>query len=100
MAVEQAAKDADIEEPSENKEQDDSEFWDKGWTPLTAAVSGTVVDIRTKPGACVSAGDTLVVLEAMKMEYEVTAERSGVIEQIVVAQGEVAAQGTALAWLS
>ena len=48
---------------------------------------GLVVQISVKPGDSVKAGDTLVALEAMKMQTTVTAERDGVIADLMVEPG-------------
>ena len=46
---------------------------------LVTPVPGTVTAVRVEAGARVSAGDTLVILEAMKMEHEVCAPADGVV---------------------
>jgi biotin carboxyl carrier protein len=48
---------------------------------------GTILDIKVSPGQQVSAGDVLLILEAMKMENEIPAPKSGVIDTIQVAKG-------------
>ena len=45
---------------------------------------GLIVDILTKTGAQVSAGEGLIVLEAMKMENTLTASRDGIVKSINV----------------
>ncbi len=52
-----------------------------------APMPGLVVQISVKPGDSVKAGDTLVALEAMKMQTSVTAERDGVIAELMVEPG-------------
>jgi len=52
-----------------------------------APMPGLVVQISVKPGDSVKAGDTLVALEAMKMQTTVTAERDGVIADLMVEPG-------------
>jgi propionyl-CoA carboxylase alpha chain len=74
-----------------------------GWRPLprlpeaesaeaargsVTEVPGTVLAVLVAPGQQVSAGDTLVVLEAMKMEHRITAPRDGVVEEVRVASGD------------
>jgi biotin carboxyl carrier protein len=49
-----------------------------------------------KVGDRVSAGDTLVVLEAMKMEHPMRATEDGVVTEVLVAQGEQVEAGTLL----
>lgn len=48
-------------------------------------------------GDSVAAGDTVVVLESMKMEIPVIAEESGIIEQIHVVEGSVVQEGDLIA---
>jgi 3-methylcrotonyl-CoA carboxylase alpha subunit len=49
---------------------------------------GTVVAVLVKSGQKVSAGDPLVVLEAMKMEHRITTPTDGVVEDVRVAVGD------------
>jgi propionyl-CoA carboxylase alpha chain len=53
-----------------------------------AIVPGTVVDVRVKQGQRVAAGDTLVVLEAMKMEHRLAATGPGLVGRVLVAVGD------------
>ena len=55
---------------------------------LTTAMPGTIVDIKVKIGDKVSAGDSLVVIEAMKMENEIQAPDSGTVIAIHIAKGD------------
>ncbi|WP_347109089.1 biotin carboxylase N-terminal domain-containing protein [Paenarthrobacter sp. S56] len=64
---------------------------------LVAAMSGTVVKWLVEPGAEVSAGDPLVVLEAMKMETQVPAHRAGTLTEVLSAPGGVVTTGAVLA---
>jgi len=50
-------------------------------------VSGVVVKVIAAAGTSINAGDSILVLEAMKMETNITAPQSGVIASIKVAQG-------------
>ena len=59
-------------------------------------MQGTVVKIAVKNGDKVEAGDLLVVLEAMKMEQQLTAHKAGTISNLVVEVGETVASGAAL----
>jgi acetyl-CoA carboxylase carboxyltransferase component len=67
---------------------------------VLAPFAGTVVAIGLEPTARVSAGAALVVLEAMKMEHEVTADTDGVVQRVEVAIGDTVEQGQLLAVLS
>lgn len=63
---------------------------------LKATISGTVLQINVAEGDKVSAGDTLMLLEAMKMETEVTAPHDGTVATLGVAVGEAVASGQVL----
>ncbi len=63
---------------------------------LVAPIAGTVVTVVTEEGATVKAGDTMLVLEAMKMETEVTAPRGGTVARITVAVGDAVQGGDVL----
>ena len=54
---------------------------------LLSPMPGLLVDVMVKEGDTVSAGDSLAVVEAMKMENVLKAERSGTIAKIVTAPG-------------
>ncbi len=55
---------------------------------LFAPISGSVVDLKVKEGETVNAGQPLMVLEAMKMENMLYAERDGVVISIKVEKGQ------------
>ena len=61
-----------------------------------APMPGTIVDIRVNVGDTVTANQPVMVLEAMKMENEVVAERDGVIASIDVAKGAMVNPGDPL----
>ena len=54
---------------------------------VTAPMPGTVLNVKVTQGQSVKKGDILLILEAMKMENEITAPRDGVVSQIVAAKG-------------
>ena len=62
-------------------------------TGVTAPMPATVVGIQVSPGDTVQAGDTLIVLEAMKMELPLRSPRGGVIKSIHCAKGELVQPG-------
>jgi biotin carboxyl carrier protein len=64
--------------------------------PLRAPLPGNIVAIYVEEGASVKAGDILIVLEAMKMENEITAPKDGVVNQIMVSKGAVVPKGEVL----
>ncbi|WP_297008834.1 acetyl-CoA carboxylase biotin carboxyl carrier protein subunit, partial [uncultured Corynebacterium sp.] len=61
--------------------------------PVLSPFAGTVVEWKVADGAQVSKGDTIVSVEAMKMERAVTAPADGVLHIAVEAGGAVAAKG-------
>ena len=61
---------------------------------VTAPMQGTVVKVAVEEGQTVSAGDLVVVLEAMKMENPVTAHKDGVVTGLAVEPGAAITQGT------
>ncbi|WP_144672277.1 biotin carboxylase N-terminal domain-containing protein [Arthrobacter sp. U41] len=64
---------------------------------LRAGMAGTVVKWLVTPGAAVSAGDPVVVLEAMKMETQVSAHRDGTVTGLRAEAGGVVTAGAVLA---
>ncbi|MCR5785151.1 MAG: biotin/lipoyl-binding protein [Eubacterium sp.] len=67
-----------------------------GSISLTAKAAGKVVDIVTSAGSSVKKGDTVVILEIMKMETPVVAEADGTIASIAVSKGQSVAAGDLL----
>ena len=63
---------------------------------LAAPMPATVVAINVTPGQAVKAGDTLVVLEAMKMELAVTAPHDGRVRRVACRVGELVQPGVPL----
>jgi len=53
-----------------------------------APMPGSVVAVRVGPGEAVTPGQALVVIESMKLEMAINAERAGVVERVHVAVGE------------
>ena len=54
---------------------------------------GTVLSVKVAAGDTIAAGQTLVVLEAMKMENNIDADRGGVVKQVLVQQGATVMEG-------
>ncbi len=60
---------------------------------LAAPFSCKVLKIHASAGKAVKAGDPVVVVEAMKMEYSYASPRDGVISEILVKEGEIVQAG-------
>jgi biotin carboxyl carrier protein len=67
-----------------------------GDASLEAPMPGTVVQLRVQPGTAVSAGETLVVLESMKMEISIAAPRDGSVAAVFIAAGDQVERGATL----
>lgn len=67
---------------------------------VSSPMPGVVIDILVSVGQAVKAGDTVVLLEAMKMENEIAASRDGVISSIAVSKGTAVESGAALVTIS
>ena len=63
-------------------------------TPLKAPLPGTVIDVKVQVGQQVSVGDTLLVLEAMKMQNNIESEVSGQVTSIIVKPGDTVLEGS------
>lgn len=63
---------------------------------VTSPMPGNILKINVAQGQKVNEGDVLIVLEAMKMENEISATKSGTVAQISVTKGAVVETGTPL----
>jgi biotin carboxyl carrier protein len=63
---------------------------------LTAAMPGRVLDVLVAVGDAVQKGDTLVLLEAMKMELRIQAPADGLVSRVLCAAGQVVERGQTL----
>ena len=63
---------------------------------IPAHITGTVWKIEVKPGDEVDEGDTVVILESMKMEMPVEAEDSGTVKEIACQEGQSVSEGDTL----
>ena len=70
-----------------------------GTTPVIAPIPGKVLKVAVSPGQSVEEGDVIVVLEAMKMEMEVTADVGGNVTHVSINPGVQVIAGQTLAYL-
>lgn len=72
------------------------EFTDTGEVSIKAPMPGLVVDVPVEEGQEVAKGDTIIILESMKMQNELKAPRDGVVQRIGVAAGQSVEQNKVL----
>lgn len=63
---------------------------------VLAPLPGTVTEVCVKVGDAVAMGDTVVVLEAMKMQNNIEAENSGTVTSVLVSKGDTVMEGAPL----
>ena len=63
---------------------------------VESPMPGTVLDIKVAAGQAVSAGDVLLILEAMKMENEICADAPGTVDVVAVTKGAAVNTGDLL----
>ncbi|MBQ6431727.1 MAG: biotin/lipoyl-binding protein [Oscillospiraceae bacterium] len=68
--------------------------------PVPAPMPGVILKLLVKQGDSVKAGDTLAILEAMKMENEIAAPKAGTVAQVVCKVGDKVDTGAALVVLA
>ena len=61
--------------------------------PVPAPLAGNIFKILVSPGQQVEEGETIFILEAMKMETEIRSTHSGVVSSILVSEGEAVTSG-------
>lgn len=83
-----------VPDPLRGREADD-----QGTDVIVAPMPGLVRDVCVAAGDAVAKGDTLVVMEAMKMEHTLCAPRDGIVAEIMVVAGANTGQGAILAAL-
>ncbi|MEM7060471.1 MAG: acetyl/propionyl/methylcrotonyl-CoA carboxylase subunit alpha [Pseudomonadota bacterium] len=67
-----------------------------GGNSVVASMTGLIKAVQTEPGAKVSAGDVLILMEAMKMEHTLTAPRDGVVADVSAKSGDQVEEGAVL----
>jgi acetyl-CoA/propionyl-CoA carboxylase biotin carboxyl carrier protein len=68
-----------------------------GGDTLASPLQGTVLKVAVEKGAAVEEGTLIAVIEAMKMENEITAHKSGTVSELPIAVGASVASGDTLA---
>lgn len=63
---------------------------------VIAPLPGNIFKVLVKDGDTVKAGDNLLVMEAMKMENDIKAEKDGVVASVKVSEGDTVLQGAVL----
>lgn len=66
---------------------------------IESQVTGTVWKLERQPGDRLAEGDTILIVESMKMEIPITAPADGVLQQLLAAEGEAVQEGQVLALL-
>lgn len=66
---------------------------------VKSEITGTVWKLRAKPGDRVESGDTLILIESMKMEIPVITEDAGTVKEILVKENDPVAEGQVVAVL-
>ena len=66
---------------------------------IKSEITGTVWKIQSRPGDQVASGDTLIVIESMKMEIPVITEDAGTVKEIRVKEKDPVAEGQVVAVL-
>ena len=66
-------------------------------TKIPTEVTGKVWQVIAAPGTAVAEGDTVMVIESMKMEIPVSAPHAGTVKEILFAEGDMVEEGQAVA---
>ncbi|QLG26586.1 acetyl-CoA carboxylase biotin carboxylase subunit [Halorarum halophilum] len=85
-----------MERPDVAEESEDEVVIEGDGETIAAEMQGTILSVDVAEGDEVTAGDVVCVLEAMKMENDVVADRGGVVSQVLVAEGDSVDMGDPL----
>lgn len=72
----------------------------QGAFKISAPMPGTIVEVKLNVGDAVKNGTPIAILEAMKMENEIVADRDGIIASINIAKGDSVSTGTVIATIN
>ena len=64
---------------------------------VTTETAGTIYRIEKNAGNTVDEGDVILILESMKMEIEILAEKKGIVKSFLVEEGDLVQEGQHLA---
>ena len=64
---------------------------------VISETAGTIFRIEKNPGDTIDEGDVILILESMKMEIEILAEKKGIIRSFLVEEGDLVQEGQHLA---
>ncbi len=81
--------------PAREKESTDR----AGGSVVPAPMPGSIIEVRVKTGDAVSPGDVLLILEAMKMENEITSPVKGTVTKITIKGGDTVNSGDPLVYI-
>lgn len=87
-----------FERPDESASAADANEIPEGMAPIDSSISGNVWKIEVEEGETISEGQTLLILESMKMEITVQAQEAGKIEKVLVRTGQDVHAGQCLVW--
>jgi urea carboxylase len=91
-----AAAGIDITSAEETPEAPAETELPEGCVPVQAAIAGNLWQVRAEPGQAVEAGQTIAIIEAMKMEMAVIAPSAGIVREIYTAAGQPVSPGQCL----
>ena len=63
---------------------------------ILAPLPGTITELKVKVGDTVKTGDTVIILEAMKMQNNIESDYSGTVTSVLVNRGDTVMEGTVL----
>ncbi len=87
------AHDAEVKARQSAATEADSALAPEGTFGLAAPIQGTIVSIDVEAGAVVRPGQQVAIVEAMKMEHVIRADRGGIVREVTMAVGDVVREG-------
>jgi urea carboxylase len=88
-----------LQEQESAVEQKQEESVPQGLTAIGSPASGSIWKITAQEGSAVEQGGVCIILESMKMEIEIRAPGGGVINRLLIKEGQTVHSGQALLWL-